>query len=68
IPTDILDRIFKRFTSHSHHGGRAGAGLGLSLVKSFVELHDGRVEIFTGMGQGTTVKCFFPHQKDIGVV
>ncbi|WP_438721632.1 PAS-domain containing protein [Bartonella rochalimae] len=68
IPTDILDRIFKRFTSHSHHGGRAGAGLGLSLVKSFVELHDGHVEILTGMGQGTTVKCFFPHQKDIGVV
>ncbi|GAA5096674.1 PAS-domain containing protein [Bartonella acomydis] len=60
IPEDILDRIFKRFSSHSHHGGRAGAGLGLSLVKSFVELHGGHVEILTGMGQGTTVKCFFP--------
>ncbi|WP_078680840.1 PAS-domain containing protein [Bartonella sp. AR 15-3] len=68
IPTDILDRIFKRFTSHSHHGGRAGAGLGLSLVKSFVELHNGRVEIFTGMGKGTTVRCFFPNQKDTGVL
>lgn len=60
IPTDILDRIFKRFSSQSHHGGRAGAGLGLSLVKSFVELHNGYVEILTGSGQGTTVKCFFP--------
>ncbi|ETS09655.1 sensor histidine kinase [Bartonella henselae] len=64
IPEDILDRIFKRFSSHSHHGGRAGAGLGLSLVKSFVELHGGRVEIFTGTGQGTTVKCFFPISKE----
>ncbi|WP_455480765.1 PAS-domain containing protein [Bartonella sp. B12(2025)] len=63
IPEDILDRIFKRFSSHSHHGGRAGAGLGLSLVKSFVELHGGYVEIFTGTGQGTTVKCFFPISK-----
>ncbi|MCZ2203490.1 sensor histidine kinase [Bartonella sp. A05] len=63
IPTDILDRIFKRFSSHSHHGGRAGAGLGLSLVKSFVELHSGHVEILTGLGQGTTVKCFFPAPK-----
>ncbi|WP_019220904.1 PAS domain-containing sensor histidine kinase [Bartonella senegalensis] len=63
IPEDILDRIFKRFSSHSHHGGRAGAGLGLSLVKSFVELHGGRVEILTGAGQGTTVKCFFPIPK-----
>ncbi len=63
IPEDILDRIFKRFSSHSHHGGRAGAGLGLSLVKSFVELHGGHVEILTGAGQGTTVKCFFPIPK-----
>ncbi|WP_273759049.1 PAS domain-containing sensor histidine kinase [Bartonella sp. ML70XJBT.G] len=63
IPEDILDRIFKRFSSHSHHGGRAGAGLGLSLVKSFVELHGGHVEILTGTGQGTTVKCFFPISK-----
>ncbi|MET3559531.1 signal transduction histidine kinase [Bartonella japonica] len=63
IPKDILDRIFKRFSSHSHHGGRAGAGLGLSLVKSFVELHGGHVEILTGTGQGTTVKCFFPISK-----
>ncbi|BBL52771.1 alkaline phosphatase [Bartonella quintana] len=63
IPKDILDRIFKRFSSHSHHGGRAGAGLGLSLVKSFVELHNGHVEILTGAGQGTTVQCFFPIPK-----
>ncbi|WP_375630598.1 MULTISPECIES: PAS-domain containing protein [unclassified Bartonella] len=63
IPKDVLDRIFKRFSSHSHHGGRAGAGLGLSLVKSFVELHGGHVEILTGSGKGTTVKCFFPLSK-----
>ncbi|KZM38282.1 PAS-domain containing protein [Bartonella bacilliformis] len=63
IPSDILDRIFKRFSSHAHHGGRAGAGLGLSLVKSFVELHGGYVEILTGTGQGTTVKCFFSLKK-----
>ncbi|WP_455477794.1 ATP-binding protein [Bartonella sp. B10] len=63
IPKDILDRVFKRFSSHSHHGVRAGAGLGLSLVKSFVELHGGHVEIMTGTGQGTTVKCFFPVSK-----
>ncbi|GAA5104487.1 PAS domain-containing sensor histidine kinase [Bartonella jaculi] len=63
IPADILERIFKRFSSHAHNGRRAGAGLGLSLVKSFVELHGGHVEILTGTGQGTTVKCFFPIPK-----
>lgn len=61
IPANILDTVFKRFSSHSHHGARAGAGLGLSIVKSFVELHGGSVEIQTNTGQGTTVICSFPH-------
>lgn len=60
IPEDILDTVFKRFSSHAHHGSRAGAGLGLSIVKSFVELHGGTVAIETGEGQGTTVLCSFP--------
>lgn len=60
IPEDILDTVFKRFSSHAHHGSRAGAGLGLSIVKSFVELHGGTVAIKTGEGQGTTVLCSFP--------
>jgi len=60
IPDEILDRVFDRFCAHAHHGGRPGAGLGLSLVKSFVELHHGTVEVETGKGQGTTVTCRFP--------
>ena len=34
--------------------------LGLSLVKSFVELHGGRIEITSAPGQGTRVTCFVP--------
>lgn len=60
IPEEILDTVFKRFSSHAHHGARAGAGLGLSIVKSFVELHGGSVEIETGEAKGTTVFCRFP--------
>ena len=37
-----------------------GTGLGLSLVRSFVELHGGRVEIESALGQGTTVRVFLP--------
>ena len=40
--------------------GRTGAGLGLSLVKSFVELHGGRVEIESEPDKGTTVICRLP--------
>ena len=39
---------------------RRGAGLGLSIVKSFVELHGGSVRIETAPNEGTTVICLFP--------
>jgi signal transduction histidine kinase len=60
IPADVLDTLFRRFEPHSNGGRRRGAGLGLSIVKSFVELHGGTVEIDSGAGRGTTVTCRFP--------
>ena len=60
IPADVLDGIFRRFEPHANGGRRRGAGLGLSIVKSFVELHGGRVLIETGENRGTTVTCRFP--------
>ena len=40
--------------------GQTGAGLGLSLVKSFVELHGGRVALRSAPNKGTTVTCTLP--------
>src|SRR5690606_293163 len=60
IPDDVIDTIFKRFEPRNNGGRRRGAGLGLSIVKSFVELHGGTVEIVTGVNEGTTVNCQFP--------
>ncbi len=56
----VLETVFKRFEPRGNGGRRRGAGLGLSIVKSFVELHGGTVEIETGAGSGTTVICRFP--------
>ncbi len=39
-----------------------GVGLGLPLVKSFVELHGGTVAIDSSLGQGTTVTITLPHE------
>jgi signal transduction histidine kinase len=60
MPDDVLDAAFRRFEPHFNGGRRRGAGLGLSIVKSFVELHGGTVEIETGGKNGTTVTCRFP--------
>ncbi|MFI0846661.1 ATP-binding protein [Mesorhizobium sp. IMUNJ 23232] len=57
---EILDTVFRRFEPRINGGRRRGAGLGLSIVKSFVELHGGTVRIETGTGAGTTVVCLFP--------
>ncbi|OWK18850.1 hypothetical protein AJ88_02625 [Mesorhizobium amorphae CCBAU 01583] len=60
MPPDVLDSVFRRFEPRTNGGRRRGAGLGLSIVKSFVELHGGSVRIQTGRDSGTTVICTFP--------
>ncbi len=59
--------VFSRFESRANGGRRRGAGLGLSLVKSFVELHGGSVGIETGPNKGTTVTCRFPFSPSGGI-
>jgi signal transduction histidine kinase len=60
IPSEILDKVFNRFHSNTKGSTHTGAGLGLSIVRSFVELHGGRVLVDSAPGEGTTVTCIFP--------
>src|SRR6201996_2646023 len=60
IPPEVKDKVFDWFESHSNGSRHRGAGLGLPLVKSFVELHGGRVRVDSTIGRGTTVTCDFP--------
>ncbi|QBR70120.1 two-component sensor histidine kinase [Beijerinckiaceae bacterium] len=62
IPPEIVEHVFDRFKTHTTGTRHRGVGLGLSIVRSFVELHGGRVEIDTAPGEGTTVTCIFPAQ------
>jgi signal transduction histidine kinase len=52
--------VFDWFESHSLGSQHRGPGIGLSLVRSFVELHGGTVTIASTVGEGTTVSCTFP--------
>ena len=64
IPVEIQDKVFDLFESHTGGTEHRGAGLGLSIVRSFVELHHGTVRIVSTPGQGTTVVCTFPLQAE----
>jgi signal transduction histidine kinase len=60
IPPEVQDRVFDWFESHPLGSRHRGAGLGLSIVRSFVELHGGTVSLDSTVGRGTTVVCTFP--------
>jgi signal transduction histidine kinase len=60
IPADVQDKVFDWFETHSLGSRHRGTGLGLSLVRSFVELHGGSVKLESAVGRGTTVICVFP--------
>jgi signal transduction histidine kinase len=60
IAEDMQERVFDWFETHSQGSQHRGTGLGLSLVRSFVELHGGTVTLDSAAGRGTTVTCSFP--------
>jgi signal transduction histidine kinase len=60
IPSADQARIFDKFERGNAQLPQSGAGLGLSLVKSLIELHGGEVTIESSPGSGTTVSCRLP--------
>jgi signal transduction histidine kinase len=63
IPADLLPRIFDLFAQGEQGLDRAGAGLGigLTLVRSLVEMHGGRVEARSeGPGMGSEIEVRLP--------
>ena len=60
IAAEHLPRVFDRFYRTESSRGSDGAGLGLALVKSIVDLHGGSAKIDSEVGRGTTVKLTFP--------
>lgn len=57
ISQNDLDSLFKPFEQKDMSGG---AGLGLTLVKNIVELHNGSIDVKSDKGQGTKISLLFP--------
>lgn len=62
IAEDDIERIQQPFGQVDSFAARAhaGTGLGLSISRGLVGLHDGRLEISSILGEGTTVTVRFP--------
>src|SRR3954447_18432196 len=60
ISAEHLPRVFDRFYRAESSRSSEGAGLGLALVKSIVELHGGSATIQSELNRGTTVLLRFP--------
>ena len=63
IAPEHLPRVFDRFYRAESSRGSDGAGLGLALVKSIVDLHGGSAKIQSEIGRGTTVTLTFPFRS-----
>jgi signal transduction histidine kinase len=62
IPKEDQARVFTKFVRGQPRN--SGAGLGLSLVKSLIELHGGHVELHSVPNEGTRVTCRLPLDAD----
>jgi signal transduction histidine kinase len=65
IPPGDVAHVFERFyTVNKAHSRRlGGAGLGLSIVKTIIEKHEGTVSVASVLGQGTTFTFNIPQHR-----
>ncbi|MFZ0546586.1 MAG: response regulator [Candidatus Promineifilaceae bacterium] len=61
FPEHAKSQLFDLFYQHNREQmEQQGSGTGLTVVKGFVELHGGRIEVDSEVGEGSTFTVFFP--------
>ena len=65
IAPQNIDRIFESFTQERDDTTRkyGGTGLGLTITRQLIDLHNGSVNIISELGNGTTFEITLPYQK-----
>jgi PAS domain S-box-containing protein len=67
IPPDVLPQLFRPFRQGDNSISRqfGGSGLGLAISRRLIELHNGRIDVQSEPGKGTTVTLTLPAERVI---
>jgi two-component system sensor histidine kinase ArlS len=62
VPESEIPFLFERFyrVDSARHRLTGGSGLGLSIAKRIIDLHEGNVDVYSKPGSGTTISIHFP--------
>lgn len=69
IPKEDIAYIFDRFyrVDKSRHRETGGTGIGLSIVKTVIELHKGKIEVKSTIGKGTKFTVYLPKIRELTI-
>jgi two-component system phosphate regulon sensor histidine kinase PhoR len=66
IPDESIPHLFEKFYRVREHEGKAGGtGLGLSISKQIIQGHNGRIEVKSKMGVGTSFTIHIPRSTRV---
>ena len=65
IDADEVDKLFTRFFRARTAKGISGTGIGLHLARELVRLHDGRIEVRSRIGEGTSFIVTLPQRREM---
>ncbi|HQU35051.1 MAG TPA: ATP-binding protein [Anaerolineales bacterium] len=64
IPEESIPHLFEKFYRVRDHEGKAtGTGLGLSICKQIIKGHNGRIEVKSKVGVGTSITFYIPRAQ-----
>lgn len=68
IPPEMLESVFDRFRQVDATDARekGGTGLGLAITKSIVDLHGGRIDVTSTVGEGSCFAIVLPRHVSVG--
>ena len=67
IPKEEISRITEAFymVDKSRSRKEGGAGIGMALCQKIIQLHNGKLDIDSRLGEGTVIKVVFPIEGDV---